>query len=113
MNVKFNEDTPQFEKMKKIRQRAEERMVKTFAKKYGLKYINLIGRTINTDALKLIPEERARKANMAAYDIKDKKIFIAMRSPLPKLVQDEIASLKRKGFEVETLLTSMKSLEKA
>jgi glutamate dehydrogenase (NADP+) len=47
-------------------------------------------RAINTDALKIIPEERARAAYIAIFDMVEKRLSVAVRSPLPTATQNEI-----------------------
>jgi hypothetical protein len=113
MNITFNDNTPQMQKLKKLKRKSEERLVETFAKNAGLKYIDLSTRSINTDALKLIPEDRARAAYMAVFDMNDKEIHVAVRSPLPVKTQEEISRLKEKKYKPIIYMASQRSIEKA
>jgi 23S rRNA maturation-related 3'-5' exoribonuclease YhaM len=113
MNITFNDNTPQMQKLKKLKMKSEEKLVETFAKNYGVKYIDLSTKSINTDGLKLIPEERARDAYMAVFDMQDKKIHTAVRSPLPQKTQEEIKKLKDKGYIPIIYMASARSIEKA
>ncbi len=113
MNITFNEDTPQLQKLKKIKIKSEEKLIKIFAENAGLKYVDLSLKSINTDALKLIPEERAKAGGMAVFDMQDKKVDIALRSPLPQKTQEEIEKLKDKKYKPTIYIASKKSLKKA
>ena len=113
MTIQFNEDNPQMQKLKKLRRKSEERLVKTFAAKYGIKYVDLAMKSINTDALKLIPEEKAKAAMVAAFDMNDKVLHIAVRSPLPTQTQEIIQNLREKGYKPIIYLASKFSIDKA
>ena len=110
--VEFVEDK-QMARVKIMKQRQEEDLVKMLAKRNGVGYVDLSTLPINTDALKLIPEDRARAAKMAAFNIQEKKIAIAVVSPMIPQVSDEIARLREKKYEPTVYMTSAKSLEKA
>ena len=97
----------------KLRDSSEEMLVEVYAKKAGVKYIDLSMNPINTDALKLVPEERAKKAYIAAFELIGKKVHVAVRSPLPTLVKEEIESLKKKNFKVIVYMASKKSIDRA
>lgn len=113
MNITFNDNTPQMQKLRKLKKKSEEKLVKTFAKNYDVKYIDLSATSINTDGLKLIPEDRARAAYMAVFDMSDKTLRIAVRSPLPLKTQEEIQKLKDKKYEPIIYMASKASIEKA
>ncbi|PID83168.1 hypothetical protein CSB11_02375 [Candidatus Campbellbacteria bacterium] len=110
--VKFTE-AKHMQNLKKLRKESEEVMVEVYAKRYGVKYIDLSLKPINTDALKIIPEDRAKKANIAVFDMVGKKISVAVRSPLPTLVKEEIKKLEDKNYIVELFMVSKASIEKA
>lgn len=110
--VEFVEDK-QMARVKLMKQRQEEELVKMLAKRNGIGYVDLSTLPINTDALKLIPEDRARAAKMAAFNIQEKKIAIAVVSPMIPQVSDEIVRLREKKYEPTVYMTSAKSLEKA
>ncbi len=113
MTISFNNDTPQMQKLKKLRRKSEERLVKTFAQRYGIKYIDLSLKSINTDALKLIPPEKAKSAMVAAFDMSDKVVHIAVRSPLPNEVQEILQHLRDKGYKPVVYMASKFSIDKA
>lgn len=113
MNITFNDDTPQMQRLKKLKIKSEERLVKTFAKSAGVKYVDLSLKSINTDALKLIPEVRSREAHMVVFDMKDRDLDIAVRSTLPQKTQEEIQKLKDKKYNITIYMASAKSIDKA
>ena len=110
--VKFTE-AKHMQKLKKLRSDSEEAMVEIYAQKYGAKYIDLSMTPINTDALKLVPKDRAEAASIAAFDLVGRKIHLAVRSPLPTLVQEEITRLEEKKYQVIVYMASKKSIDRA
>ncbi len=88
-------------------------MVEVYSKKYGVQYIDLSLVPINTDALRVIPEDRARAHGMAAFNLVGRKLFLAVLSPLPDFVQEEIKRLETKKYEVELYMVSKRSIQKA
>jgi hypothetical protein len=110
--VKFT-PAKHMQKLKKLRLDSEEVLVEVYAKKAGIGYIDLTMRPINTDALKLVPQERALAAGIASFDLIGRKIYLAVRSPLPTLVQEEIKKLKEKKYQVFVYMASKKSIERA
>ncbi len=101
------------QKLKKLRSNSEEAMLEIYAEKYGIKYIDLSMKPINTDALKIIPKDRAKSAGIAAFNIIGRELHLAVKSPLPTLVKEEIAKLEEKKYIVEIYIASKKSIAKA
>jgi hypothetical protein len=101
------------QKLKKLRADSEEILVEVYAKKAGIEYVDLTMKPINTDALKLIPQDRAKVAGIASFDLIGRKIYLAVRSPLPTLVKEEIERLREKKYEVFIFMASKKSIERA
>lgn len=112
MTIVFDEDK-QKRKLGELLHKEEEDLVQILSGKYGLDYVNLLGISINSDALRLIDEKTAREAQIAGYALIDKKIKIASRNPENQKVQDVIKGLKEKGYTAELNITSTQSLEKA
>lgn len=110
--VQFKEEK-QLTRVRQMKQRQEEELVKLLAKKHGVGYVDLLTVPINTDALKLVPEERARAAKMAGFNLVGRKVALAVISPLIPQVADEVQRLKDKKYEPTVYMTSKKSLEKA
>lgn len=96
-----------------LRHREEEELASILSQKYGAQYIDLTRVTINSEALRIIPEETARDAEIAAFDLVGKKMSLAQRSPAnPKvaLVKEE---LSKKGYVFVDYMVSRSSLEGA
>jgi type IV pilus assembly protein PilB len=99
------------QKLADLRSREEEDLAQMLSQKYGIGYQDLTRVSINTDALRLIPEAAARAAEAAAFEVTGKKLKVGVRSPnqpnLPTVLED----LEQHGFHVEQFMVSRKSLE--
>jgi type II secretory ATPase GspE/PulE/Tfp pilus assembly ATPase PilB-like protein len=97
-------------KLSELETKSREQIVKTRAGKFKIPYADIVGQVINLGALAVIPEEDARAAKIAAYQMVEKKVFIAMANPQNKQAQ---AILKRLGakYQLEISLVSERSLE--
>jgi type II secretory ATPase GspE/PulE/Tfp pilus assembly ATPase PilB-like protein len=112
MTISFDEDK-QKRKLTELLHKEEEDLVQILSGKYGVEYVNLLGSPINTDALRLVNEQAARDAQVAAFSLINKKIKIAARNPGDEKVQAVVEGLKTKGYQPEIFITSTQSLEKA
>lgn len=112
MAIVFDEDK-QKRKIEQLRRKEEEDLVNILSAKYGIEYINLTGTPVNTDALRLIHEDDARKALVAAFAIIDKRVKVAARNPLSDETKAVVADLQAKGYTPQLYITSTISLEKA
>ncbi len=96
-----------------LKHKEEEELQEMLSKKYGIPYKNLAHLSLNADALRMIPEEAARKAEAAGFDLVGKKISLAVHSTqhpeLPALIKD----LEAHGYTVQQFLVSHMSLETA
>src|SRR3989344_2173327 len=110
MELSDSKDDPRIVELKR---KEEEELQEALSGKYGLKYTNLTHLSINADALRIIPEETARKAEAAGFDLVGKKLSLAVRSPahpeLPALLED----LEKRGYSVQEFMVSHASLEAA
>lgn len=99
-------------KLTEVREREEEDVTEILSSKYGMTYADLSLREIDSDALRVIPEETARLAEAAAFVKTAKTLSLAIHNPnnpaLPKLIED----LTERGFLLNKFLVSRKSLEK-
>ena len=107
------DDKKQQEKLQDLYQKEEEELAKALAPKYGVSYVDLTRISIDTDALRLIPEERARSAEIAPFKKIGKKLFVAMRAPNRADSLMEIQNLERLGYLVRKFIASTASLEHA
>lgn len=110
--IQFDEDK-QNRKIDELLKREEEELVQLLSAKYNIEYVDLSITLINTDAMRLIEEKKAREAKMVAFSLVDKKLKIAVRLPDDVKTQEIINELKTKGYIVTVVITSMASLERA
>ncbi|MFC1802042.1 GspE/PulE family protein [Patescibacteria group bacterium] len=110
--LQFDEEK-QEKKLEEIRQKEEEDLAMILSSKYGVEYTDLTGISINTDALRLIPEKEARENNVVVFGILGKKIQVAVLSPSSPQTQIILKSLEEKGYTPTVFMVSNRSLEKA
>lgn len=112
MSLRFDDDT-QDRKIRELRLEEEEELAQILAGRYNMKYADLTGFTINTDALRLVSEEEARAANIAVFDQIGKKIQVALQSPNQEKTPAVIHSLEERGYTITKNIVSRRSLEYA
>lgn len=96
-----------------LKLREEEELASVLSEKYGIKYLDLTRVSINTDALRLIPEDQAREAECAAFDVVGKKLSLAVRSPNHPKLPAVKAALEDAHYRIEEFMVSRKSLDRA
>lgn len=99
--------------LEEMRRKEEEQLAQTLSVKYGVSYINLRSMGINTDALRIIDEQKARALNVVVFGMVGKKINVAALAPGSDDVQNLIAELGSNGYEPSLFITSKDSLERA
>lgn len=108
----FN-DTQTDTRVAELHHREEERLIRALAPKYGITYINLFDVPIDIEALKMITEAYARKAEIAIFSRANVELGIAVRNPkhpeLPNILND----LQSKGFTPRLFLASLASISHA
>jgi len=112
MNIIFDEEKKN-QQLKQMKQDEDERLVMMLSDKYSIPYMNLSTVSINTDALRLLDQDEAKKSECVIFDIVGKKIHLAIYNPANTNIEETVDGLKRKGYEVVFHLTSKYSLEKA
>src|SRR3989338_2926817 len=112
MTIQFDEEKQKL-KLEEINKKEEEDFAKVIAKNNKIDYINLILVPINTDALRLIEEETARGAKMAAFNLIGKTVQVAVISPIDDDTKKVIQTLTESGLSVIVFTTTTESLEKA
>jgi type IV pilus assembly protein PilB len=95
------------------REREEEDLTSILSEKYGIPYVDLSLKEIDSDSLRLIKEDVARAAEAAAFASISKVLSLAVHNPNNTMLPDLLADLKTRGYEVHQFLVSAKSLEKA
>ncbi len=111
MHAHFDTDAEDA-KLLLLRQKEEEDLARILSEKYGLTYTDLSVVPVNTDALRLIQEAKAREAEVIAFNKVSKKVSLGIRNPQNPALPDVIADLQRREFTVEKFLISTLSLEK-
>jgi type II secretory ATPase GspE/PulE/Tfp pilus assembly ATPase PilB-like protein len=112
MSGQFNEKK-QEERLNELHKREEEELAEMLAEKYGVEYTDLTSKSINTDALRLVPEAQARSAEIAPFRKANKILYVAMRAPERPDSLQEIATLEGLGYQVRRMIVSRASLEHA
>ncbi len=110
--TQFNEKK-QEERLGELRAREEEQLAEMLAGKYGVEYVDLTSKSIDTDALRLIEEKEARATEVAAFRKVNKLIFVAMRAPERPDALKALQNLERLGYEVRRFIVSKASLDHA
>ncbi len=109
MSVTFD-DAAGDAKLQAIREKEEEDLARILSEKYGLAYTDLSVVPVNMDALRMVGEEEAKKAEMVVFDHVGKKLSVAVRNPQNPALADIVADLESRGFTLEQFLISGRSL---
>jgi len=99
------------DKLAKMQREAEERDTQRRALKTGYPYVDLSTTPINTEALALISQETSQKAKIAATELKEKKVALAVFDPSDALAQEVIQKLKSEGYEPSIFIVSLSGLK--
>ncbi|MEK7669522.1 MAG: GspE/PulE family protein [Patescibacteria group bacterium] len=111
MPIKFNEDK-QRQKLGELREQEEEGLALAMSQKYKLPYIDLGVSPINIDALRVVRESGAREAEVAPFNITNKKVSVAIISPNNEKTIALVENLKDRGYLPSLFMVSHQSLEK-
>ena len=109
----FADKEKQERRLEELRKKEEEDVVRILATRYGLNFIDLKPIPINTDALRLIPEDLAREAKIVAFDKIAKKLQIAVFSPKNEKAAIILNKLEADDYKLQISMTTTASLEKA
>src|SRR6185503_11398927 len=112
MVTQFN-DKKQEERIAELHRREEEQLAEVLSKRYGVDYVDLTSKSIDTDALRLVPEAEARSAEVAAFRKQNKVIFLAMRAPERDDSQKVVQDIERLGYQAHRFMVSKLSLAHA
>lgn len=100
-------------KLASVREKEEEDLARVLSAKYGLQYTDLSIVPVNMDALRLIPEATARKAEAVAFDHVGKKLSFALHNPQNPELAAIFTAFEARGMTLEKFLVSKRSLTKA
>ena len=106
-------DAEQEKRLDFLRRREEEELAQVLSQKYGVEYVDLSLVSVNTEALRLIPDAEARAAEAAAFGRVGKRVSLAARAPENPKVKQLVAKLTDMGYEVTLFMTSQESLKRA
>lgn len=109
--VSFN-DEDQKRNLSELKEQEEERLIENLALKTGLPYLSTGQVSVNIGALRVIPEEEAREAEIAPFDISNKNLKVAVFSPNQEKTQKALEKLQEKGHKNQVFMVSHKTLEK-
>ncbi len=112
MPLPFNTDAED-EKIQRAREYEEEDVVRILSEKYRMTYTDLSIQTIDSDALRLIPEDVAKKTGAVAFDKKMRNVSLAITNPNNPQLVTLIKSLESRGYHLSKFLISHKSLAHA
>jgi hypothetical protein len=99
-------------KLSEVRSNEEELLTKQIASNWNMKYIDLAGVTVETDALVLVPQRTASEAHAAPFKVNNKQLSVAIENPNNVSAQAVINSLIRDGYTVTTYMVSPRSMGK-
>jgi type II secretory ATPase GspE/PulE/Tfp pilus assembly ATPase PilB-like protein len=111
MHTQFDEH--ENDKLDEIRVREEEDLAELLSSRYGLTYTDLTLHEMDADALRTIPEEQARGAEVVAFAKNAKNLSIALRNPNNPALAKVRTDLQDRGFILQEFLVSKKSLDHA
>ena len=103
----------QDDKLHQLREAEEEDLARILAEKYRFAYNDLTIMPINVDALRLIPEEESRSAEIALFAKSGHHVSAAIHNPQNQNLPAVESALEAQGFILERFLVSRKSLETA
>ena len=112
MATQFNEKK-QDERLSELRAQEEEQLAEMLSGKYGVEYVDLTSKSIDTDALRIVDEKVARSAEIAAFHKVNKNLFLAMRAPERPDAIAAIQNIEKLGYAVRRFIVSKASLEHA
>jgi type IV pilus assembly protein PilB len=99
--------------LKALKEQEEEELVVRAATNYGVAYVDLLVVPIETDALRLIPEDKARAGQIVAFALKGRVLKVALHAMNDPIATELIDSFRKQEFDVVVHLASTKSLERA
>ena len=95
------------------REKEEEDLAEMLSERYGFPYVDLTVIPVDAEALRVVPEHEAREAEAASFSHAGKKLSLAVANPNNQALPGLLARLSERGFSVEQLLASHRSIEKA
>jgi type II secretory ATPase GspE/PulE/Tfp pilus assembly ATPase PilB-like protein len=104
------DDSVAAKKISELHHHEEERLIESLAAQQGLGYINLAETTINADALQLLDETVARRAEVAVFARGNTTLSVAIRNPRHPELPAALAELQKTGLTPLLFMASYGSL---
>ena len=101
------------EKLTELQKQAEEKRAKQIADQLNLPYLDLKITPIESKAVALVKEEKAKKAKIAVIQKKGKQLWLASQNPNNTLTKEILDQLKKDGYQINLLVVSASGLKKA
>ena len=111
MPKKFDEEAYN-ERLGLLLRKEEDDLIETLAAQYGYQYLDLRGVSINPDAIHLVPEDKAREANLVTFEVKNKLLSVAIKNPNNRNAKELLEELGTE-YQLTIFMTSASSLEHA
>ncbi len=101
------------EKLAKLHREGEERAAVRLAAQAGLSYADLSKMPVSLDAVRVIPEEKARAAKAAGVELQGKKIAVIAENPDFGATKELVKELAAEGYDPKLFVASASGLEAA
>ncbi len=105
-------DAEQEKRIEFLKKREEEELAQVLSRKYGVEYVDLSLIAINTDALRLLPEARAKETEAVIFGMVGKKLSLAVRAPEHPAVKALVQELTERGYLITVFMCSQESLRR-
>lgn len=109
MPLQFDDDEVK-NKIDRVRAKEQEEALERHAGELGFPYLVIHSNTVEGDALRLVPEEKARQAKLLPFKVENKKLSIAVADPNNQDVFDITKTLRAMGYEIIMSIASDKTL---
>jgi type IV pilus assembly protein PilB len=101
------------EKIAKLHRDGEERAAERLAQKLGISYVDLGKVPVSLEAVRILSENEAKDAKVAAIELKANKVALAVTNPEFPATKHVVEELTQKKYEVKVVVVSPSSLEAA
>ena len=109
MPLQFDDDEVK-NKIDRVRAKEQEEALERHAGELGFPYLVIHSNTVEGDALRLVPEEKARQAKLLPFKVENKKLNIAVADPDNPDVINITKTLRAMGYEIIIGIASDKTL---
>ena len=100
-------------KLAKLRREGEERAAERLAKELNFPYIDVSKKPISLEAVRVIPEAKARDAKAAGIEVRSKKLALAAVNPGLPATKALVTELEGQKYEVKVFVVSPSGLDAA